>query len=47
MIGTVVVGFTFENNALVDELEALYGMQFTIFQGDERLSTTASRLESV
>lgn len=43
VIGTVVVGFTFEDNALVDELQALYGMQFSIFQSDERLSTTVEQ----
>ncbi len=40
LIGTVVVGYTFENQELVDSLKARYGMDFSIFQGEERLATT-------
>ncbi|MGI6175449.1 MAG: methyl-accepting chemotaxis protein [Christensenellales bacterium] len=40
VIGSVVVGYTFENQRLVDELKAVHDMEFTIFQGNTRLATT-------
>lgn len=40
VIGTVVTGYTFENPALVDELKALHNIEFSIFQGNERISIT-------
>jgi methyl-accepting chemotaxis protein len=40
VIGAVVVGYAFENQKLVDDLKVIHGMEFTIFQGNERLATT-------
>lgn len=40
IIGTVVTGYTFENSAILDEMKALHNAEFTIFQGNERISTT-------
>ena len=40
VIGSVVVGYTFENQKLVDELKSVHNMEFTIFQGNVRLATT-------
>ena len=40
VIGTVVAGFTLKNSALLESLKQVYGMEFTIYSGDERLTTT-------
>lgn len=40
IVGTVVVGCTFENHKLVDEMKAVQGLDFTIFQNNIRLTTT-------
>jgi len=40
VIGTVVVGFTFEDLALLDDLKTNNNMEFSIFSGSQRLVTT-------
>ena len=43
IIGTVVTGYTFENPTILDEMKALHNAEFTIFQGNECLSTTLTQ----
>lgn len=40
LIGTVLVAFDFEDNTLVDDIKGETTTEYTIFLGDERLSTT-------
>lgn len=40
MIGTVVTGYSFEKNELLDQLKELHKTDFDIFSGNERVATT-------
>lgn len=40
IIGTIVVGFTFEDTTLLESMKHDRGMEFTIYSGDKRLATT-------
>ncbi|MEL7609291.1 MAG: methyl-accepting chemotaxis protein [Bacillota bacterium] len=40
IVGTVVVGYVFEDSGLLDALKARHNMDFSIFSGGERIATT-------
>ncbi len=40
VIGSVIVGFTFEKLTILEDYKANYGMEFSIFSGSKRLVTT-------
>ena len=40
IIGSVVTGYSFEKETIVDSQKDLHNMEFSIFAGDERISTT-------